>query len=288
MKRVWVAGEALIDLVPVGDTQIPIVGGGPANTAKALAMLDIPTSFIGGISSDEFGASISAELSSVDLSLALRSNLPTALAIVTLDKSGSASYQFKLAATATFDFRSEWLPASAPDVLHIGTLATVVEPGASELFDWASSLTTTVVFDPNIRPSVISDRNSYRSAVERWVRISKIVKLSREDLEWLGYGPSSFLELGVQLVVVTHGAEGITAHTQKGEVSIPAIKVEVVDTVGAGDTVGAILVEGVVKYGVEGLLENQLIATLTRAARAAGITCTRAGAKPPTLSEIEA
>lgn len=288
MKRVWVAGEALIDLVPVGDTQIPIVGGGPANTAKALAMLDIPTSFIGGISSDEFGASISAELSSVDLSLALRSNLPTALAIVTLDKSGSASYQFKLAATATFDFRSEWLPASAPDVLHIGTLATVVEPGASELFDWASSLTTTVVFDPNIRPSVISDRNSYRSAVERWVRISKIVKLSREDLEWLGYGPSSFLELGVQLVVVTHGAEGITAHTQKGEVSIPAVKVEVVDTVGAGDTVGAILVEGVVKYGVEGLLENQLIATLTRAARAAGITCTRAGAKPPTLSEIEA
>lgn len=287
MKQVWVAGEALIDLVPVGETQVPIVGGGPANTAKALAKLGIPTSFIGGISSDEFGSSIVAELSSVDLSLAVRSSLPTALAIVTLDKTGSAGYQFKLDGTATFDFRSEWLPVSAPDVLHIGTLATVIEPGASELFAWASSLKTTIVFDPNVRPSVISDRESYRSAVERWVRISKIVKLSNEDLEWLGYEPSRFLELGVELVVVTHGAEGIAAHTQTGVVSVSGVQVEVVDTVGAGDTVGAVLVEGLVKYGFEGLLNNQLFATLSRAAKAASITCSRAGANPPSSVELD-
>lgn len=287
MKRVWVVGEALIDLVPAGETQVPIVGGGPANTAKALAKLGIPTSFIGGISSDEFGSSIAAELSSVDLSLALRSNLPTALAIVTLDKSGSASYQFKLDGTATFDFRSEWLPVSAPDVLHIGTLATVIEPGASELFAWASSLRTTIVFDPNIRPSVLRDKARYRKAVERWVGISKVVKLSSEDLEWLEYTDGkAFFELGAELVVVTQGASGINGITPECSVAVPGVKVDVVDTVGAGDTVGAVLVEGLVKYGIEALKSEKLFEVLTRAATAASITCSRAGANPPALHEI--
>jgi len=114
VASVWVVGEALIDLVPAGDARKPIVGGGPANTAKALAKLGISTSFIGGISSDRYGDSISAELAGVDLRLSLRSDQPTALAIVSLDESGSASYEFKLANTATFAFSREWLPISAP------------------------------------------------------------------------------------------------------------------------------------------------------------------------------
>ena len=286
-KKIWVAGEALIDLVPSGDSRIPIVGGGPANTAKALAKLGIPTSFIGGISSDKYGDSISSELADVDLSLCRRSELPTALAIVSLDKSGAASYEFKLDGTATFDFSRNWLPSSSPEVLHIGTLATIIEPGASELFEWASGLTSTIVFDPNIRPSVLGDKARYRKAVERWVGISKVVKLSSEDLEWLGYADGkAFFELGAELVVVTHGASGITGFTPEGSVSVPGIKVNVVDTVGAGDTVGAVLVEGLVTHGIEALTGEKLFEVLTRATIAASITCSRAGANPPSRDEL--
>lgn len=287
MMGVWVAGEALIDLVPANGARIPIVGGGPANTAKALAKLGVSTSFIGGISQDEYGKSIAQELASVDLSLALSSQLPTALAVVSLDETGSASYEFKLEGTATFDFRSEWLPSSSPEVLHIGSLATVIEPGASELFEWARALATTIVLDPNIRPSVINDSQRYRTAVEKWIGISKVVKLSDQDLQWLGYKkPSEILDLGADLVVLTHGPKGISGYRGSGEVSVPAVKVDVVDTVGAGDTVGAVIVEGLIEVGLEQLLKRGLSSTLTRAAKAAAITCSRPGSNPPTSLEL--
>lgn len=287
--KVWVAGEALIDLIPLEGSLIPIVGGGPANTAKALAKLGIATSFIGGISGDQYGLRVEEELADVDLSLAQRSDLPTALAIVGLDGSGSASYEFKLEKTATFDFSNSWLPKSSPDVLHIGTLATIIEPGASELFDWASELGSLIVFDPNIRPSVLSDKSRYRQSVERWIGISQVVKLSSEDLQWLGYPDvSAILNLGAQLVVLTNGADGLTGFTRSGSVAVPGNKVTVVDTVGAGDTVGAVLVEGLMRYGFDALLNEKLSEVLTRAARAAAITCSRAGANPPTIEELGA
>ena len=285
---IWVAGEALIDLVPVGDSRVPIVGGGPANTAKALARLGIGTLFIGGISSDGHGESIVKELASVDLSKALRSDLPTALAIVTLDESGSASYEFKLEGTATFNFSREWLPHGKPDVLHIGTLATLIERGASELFEWASGLNVPIVFDPNIRPSVLGDRAKYRTAVERWFGISDVIKMSDEDLYWLGYSATNqILELGPELLVLTHGASGITGYTASGSVSVPGVKVGIVDTVGAGDTVGAVIVEGLVRNGITALVGDKLFEVLSRAAKAAAITCSRVGANPPTLAELE-
>ena len=281
------SGEALIDLVPSGSGLVPIVGGGPANTAKALANLGISTSFIGGISNDEYGALINAELEGVDLGFVNRSKMPTALARVSIDSSGSASYEFELAGTATFDFSREWLPKSTPDVLHIGTLATVIEPGASELFDWASALKAPIVFDPNIRPCVISAKDVYRKAVEKWAGISSIIKLSNEDLEWLGYKDvSQFFDLGASLVVVTRGELGISGFSSSGSVSVPGVPVDVLDTVGAGDTVGAVIVEGLLKYGIDGMVGENLFSVLTRAAKAASINCSRAGAKPPTLEEL--
>ena len=288
VKDVWVAGEALIDLVPRGDALIPKVGGGPANTAKALSNLGFKTSFIGGISSDAYGVLIQEELEAVDLLMALKSDLPTALAKVTLDSSGSASYDFSWEQTATFDFRSDWLPKGSPDILHIGSLGTVIEPGASQLFDWASQIRSPVIFDPNIRPSVLGDKSRYLEIFERWAGISTIVKMSIEDFDWLGFSqPHSLFDLGFEYLIVTKGVEGIDGFTRSESVSVPGVEVEVVDTVGAGDTVGAIVVEGLSKFGVRGL-EEKLSAVLSRAAKAAAITCTRAGAKPPTLSELEA
>lgn len=289
MSLAWVAGEALIDLLPDGDKRKSVVGGGAANTAKALSLLGVDVSFIGGISSDEYGLLITKELQSVDLSLANKSALPTAHAVVNLDQYGSASYEFNLEGTATFDFQRKWLPLGSPKVLHIGTLATVIQPGADELFEWAKQLGVPVVFDPNIRPSVLSDVVRYREVVEKWASMSSVIKLSEEDLKWLDYeDQSKFFSLGVSLVVLTAGESGLTGYTPSGQVHVPGVPVEVVDSVGAGDTVGAVLVEGLIKHGLESLITEKLFEVLLRAAKAAAITCTRAGAKPPTLSELEA
>ena len=288
-------GEVLIDILPTG----PVVGGGPANTAKALARLGYEVEFIDGISTDAYGVSARKELSrdGVGLGLSLTSDKPTCTATVTLDSKGSASYEFLIDDTATFDFNSSWLPDPErlkPSVLHIGTLVTIIEPGASVLFDWAVKVGefAPIVFDPNIRPSVMADRAKYAAAVEKWVSISSVVKVSDDDIKWLYPGDSfdvvahRWIEAGVSCVVVTRGAKGLIGFTANGIEEVDGVKVDAVDTVGAGDTVGAIVVEGIIKHSVHGLQGQVLNALLHKAAIAAGITCSRAGAQPPRAHEL--
>ena len=300
MGQAWVVGEALIDLIPEGADRKPVVGGGPANTAKALAKLDVETQFIDGISTDGYGQMAKDELVStgVKLDYVKYSDKQTCLAIVSISDLGSATYEFVIENTATFDFNHDWLPNPQTDrlsVLHIGTLATVIEPGASVLFEWAQSVAkfAPIVFDPNIRPAVISDRAQYVAQVERWVAISSAVKVSDEDINWLY--PSleikqvvnNWLKKGPSLIVVTYGDKGLSGY-RKGEiVSVEAVKVKVADTVGAGDTVGAILVEAIIKDGLDSLAGAWLETMLKRAAKAAAITVSRVGANPPTSEELE-
>ena len=292
---IWVAGEVLIDILPTGD----IVGGGPANTARALARLGYNVDFIDGISSDIYGVSARKELEQdgVGLAFSLQSDKPTCTATVTLDSKGGASYDFLTEGTATFDFNASWLPDASilkPSSLYIGTLATVIEPGARVLFDWAVRVGefAPIVFDPNIRPSVMSDPVTYAAAVEKWVSISSIVKLSDDDIKWL-YPDETLDEVahrwisgGVSCVVVTRGAHGLIGYTEHGMEEVNGAKVSVIDTVGAGDTVGAIIVEGVIAHSVAGLEGQVLNEVLHKAAIAAGITCSRAGAQPPYKHEL--
>jgi fructokinase len=211
-----------------------------------------------------------------------------------LDENGSAHYGFLIEETATFDFARTWLPEGFPSVLHIGTLATVIEPGASELFEWAKKISERVpiVFDPNVRPAVLSNSAEYRRVVEKWVGISNVVKVSEDDIGWLYPATSEedvareWLALGADLVVVTRGADGMVGITKSDVISVPGVAVSVIDTVGAGDTVGAIIVEGVVKYGVSGLTGERLKSVLQRAAKAASITVARQGAQPPFSHEL--
>lgn len=297
--EVWVAGEVLIDLIPdLKGSRIPVVGGGGANTAKALARLGIPTRFIDGISTDEYGELSRYELenSGVDLSLSMASEKPTALATVTLNASGGASYEFALQGSATFDFDRDWLPVGFPKVIHCGTLATIIEPGAEALYQWAKSINAPKVFDPNIRSSVLSDRDKYRGYVEKWIAISDVIKLSDDDLLWLYPNARNFeealdiarsmLQSGPSLVVITRGEKGMVGITNAGAVEVPGVRVDVIDTVGAGDTVGAILVEAIFKNGLDSLINGELERTLKRAAKAAAITCSRAGAQPPSAEEL--
>ena len=298
---IWVCGEVLIDLIPGADgVRIGHVGGGPANTAKALARLGQDVQFIAGISTDEDGVAARKELleDEVKLDLALTSDKPTCLAIVSLTSNGSASYEFKIAGTATFDFSLDWLPDPArykPNVLHIGTLATVIAPGADVLYDWALRVAefAPIVFDPNIRPAVLADRDLYEAAVEKWAAISSVIKVSDDDLAWLYPGQNyedvaaRWISDGAALVVVTRGAEGIIGFTSKGSVQVAGAKITVADTVGAGDTVGAIIVEAMIEKGILALTGEVLKATLHRAAVAAGITCSRKGAQPPYQHELK-
>lgn len=293
-SKVWVAGEALIDLIDMGGRISTHIGGGPANTARALARLGLSTSFIGGISSDQYGSMIESELkeSGIDLSLALRGELPTAIARAVIDEKGTAQYEFELDQTTTFAFSANWLPTDFADVIHVGSVATLVEPGASALLNWVENSSSVVIFDPNVRPSIEGDTSLYRTAVEKWIAVSDVVKLSEDDLNWL-YTESEasvverWLESGVSLVVETLGAAGLRAYGEGFVLSVPGASVDLVDTVGAGDTIGAVLVEGVLNNGLSGLLDESVLReVLARAVAAAGITCSRAGANPPWKSEL--
>ena len=299
MDQVWVAGEVLIDLIPEGADRKPIVGGGPANTAKVLSKLGIYTQFIDGISTDEYGQMAKGELvrAGVKLDYVKYSDKPTCLAIVSLSDSGSASYEFVIENTATFDFNSNWLPnpqTDPPALLHIGTLATAIEPGASELYEWAQSVAkfAPIVFDPNIRPAVISDREHYVVRVERWISISSAVKVSDEDIKWLY--PSfeieqvvnNWLEKGPLLVIVTYGDKGLAGYRLGEKVKVDAIKVEVIDTIGAGDVVGAILTEAILKYGLNNLSGSRLKLMLQSSAKAASLVVTRSGSYSPSTEDI--
>ena len=137
------------------------------------------------------------------------------------------------------------------------------------------------------------DRDLYEAAVEKWAALSAVIKVSDDDLAWLF--PQSniddvanrWINDGAFLVVVTRGANGLVGYTSDGRVEVPGVKVDVVDTVGAGDTVGAIVVEAMIEKGILNLTGDTLKAVLHRAAVAAGITCSRKGAQPPYKHELK-
>jgi fructokinase len=292
----YVVGEALIDLIPdLTGNSVAMVGGGPANTAKAVARLGQRVYFVGGISHDDYGKAIHHELSvsGVDLSLVYRGDEVTALAIATIDEKGVAKYDFELDGTASFAFDVSWLPSGEPEVIHVGSVATLIEPGATELLNWVSSKSVPVIFDPNVRPSIEGNKDIYRAAVERWIDVATIVKLSQDDLNWL-YGSSekevidAWLNRGVSIVVVTRAEKGLQAYSKESVIEVPAVQVSLVDSVGAGDTIGAVLIEAVLVGGFAGMKGDTLKSVLERAAKAAAFTCSRAGAIPPSREELEA
>ncbi|MBI3429722.1 MAG: carbohydrate kinase, partial [Actinobacteria bacterium] len=238
---IWVCGEVLVDRI--GESNI--LGGGPANTARAIARLGQEVQFIGGISSDKFGVKAREEFTadSVGLQFVHRSEKPTAIAAVSLDANGLATYKFTTADSATFDFNEDWLPDPSrckPSALHIGTLATVIQPGAVSLFKWATHVSefAPIIYDPNVRSDVLSDKSIYVEIFERWSSISTVIKASEDDIAWLYPDESEsevvlrIMELGVQLLVLTRGSRGITAFTHDESTSVEGVAIEVADTVG--------------------------------------------------------
>lgn len=298
-----VAGEALIDLVPRGAGALvdlgPARGGGPYNTAVALGRLGSPTAFLSRVSRDPFGEALLDGLRAAGVGVASvqRGSEPTTLAVASIDDGGSAAYSFYVEGTADRLFEA---PAHLPEgtrAVSFGTCSLVLEPGASayeELMRTAAADGVFTALDPNIRAGLIPDADAYRARFKSWLPSVSLLKLSEEDARWLGGTPREWLAAGPSAVVITQGGDGLTAFTRDGSVHpVPGEKVDVVDTIGAGDTVNAALLHGLAARdalspaALSALTADDWTALLRFAARAAAITCSRAGAEPPYAAELE-
>ncbi|MGV9276283.1 carbohydrate kinase family protein [Streptomyces griseosporeus] len=298
-----VAGEALIDLVPQGTGALaaltPALGGGPYNTAVALGRLGSPAAFCSRVSYDAFGEALLDGLrrAGVDVTAVQRGPEPTTLAVATLDAGGSAAYSFYVEGTADRLFTAPATLPAGTRAVSFGTCSLVLEPGASayeELMRHASAQGVFTALDPNIRPGLIADADAYRARFKSWLPSVTLLKLSEEDARWLGGTPQEWLAAGPAAVVITHGGDGLTAYTADGAVhAVPGERVNVVDTIGAGDTVNAALLHGLAAR--DALSPEALTALgaqgwtrlLRFAARAAAVTCSRAGAEPPYAHELD-
>lgn len=299
-----VAGEALIDLVARDGVLRPFLGGGPFNTAVMLARLGVPAAFVGRISDDRFGQSLYEGLadSGVDLRYVLRGTAPTPLAVVHTSD-GEAEYSFYLTGTAYAALTPADLPAlDEAEALHVGTLALATDPPAATFEALMTEVAPErlVVVDPNVRPAVVGERDAYVRRFERWAQTAHVIKLSAADAVWLYPGTpvdevvQHVLALGADLVVVTLGPDGALGRTRGVHAEAAAPRVEIVDTVGAGDAFGAGLLACLREGGrldgasVAGIGAAELERALAFAAAIGALQCARAGAEPPTRADLDA
>ncbi len=290
---VVVVGEALVDIVVSSGGTVEHPGGSPANVAYGLGRLGAATALLTSIGDDPRGAAIEQHLRSAGVELLPGSKGPgrTATATATVASNGSAHY----------DFDIRWdlpriAPATLPKVLHTGSIATFLAPGAAavrELLE-ESHQRCMVTYDPNIRPALLGSHFEAKTIFEELVPFTEVVKLSDEDALWL-YPRLSLedtsqriLDLGAGLVAVTKGAEGSLLTTAGAQAAVPPVTAEVADTIGAGDSYMSALVYGLLMRGADGLAPSVLESLGRLASRAAAITVSRPGANPPTAEELQA
>ncbi|MEE2035275.1 carbohydrate kinase family protein [Rhodococcus chondri] len=295
-----VVGEALVDIVHRGgDDPVEHVGGSPLNVAVGLGRLGRTVHFMTRLAADERGRRIIEHLDSsgVHLTPGSAAASRTATAKAVLDPEGRATYEFDI----------DWHPVVPPPtvdalLIHTGSIATVLEPGCDTVAELVAqqSATSTVSFDPNIRPALIADEQRGRARIEHLVGLSDIVKASDEDLAWFAPGQDpvvtarEWLSRGPAIVAVTRGSGGALAMSAAGTVDIPAVQVDVVDTVGAGDAFTAGLLDALWtqkllgadrRDTLRGIRTDALRAALETAAWTSALTVGRAGADLPTREQ---
>ena len=304
-----VVGEALVDLVEEADGRFdPRLGGSARNVAIALARLGTPVQWCWGLGDDRFADRFRAEFAEEGVALdhAVDTDVPTTLAVVSLDEDGSPSYAFHLAgtsATAVPGAALDALPLDEPLHVSLGavTLATADVGGHLQgLLARRGAAGAMTTLDPNVRPAFLGDPATQRTLLDAAAAHCAIVRCSDEDLALLGAGDvpegrlvAGWLEAGASAVVVTRGPDGATVTTADGTHTVAAPGTTVVDTVGAGDTFGAGMLTGLVerdvtdRSGVEALDRDDWSAVLGLAARAAAVTVSRRGADPPKRADLD-
>ncbi|MGP5413937.1 carbohydrate kinase family protein [Brachybacterium paraconglomeratum] len=299
--RILIAGEALTDIVVDADggrREHP--GGSPLNVAVALSRLGHDAHLLTAIGDDARGDAIRAHLDESGVQLTPASVRPgrTSTAEAVLDAHGAATYTFDL----TWDPDTAGLP-EAPDAVHTSSIAAVLDPGATTLSALLRSAreSSTISYDPNARPTLMGAPEDVRARIEENIALSDMVKASDEDVAWL-YGTedvedvaASWRDLGPSLTVLTRGGDGAVAFSASGRVQVAPVQVEVVDTVGAGDTFSAGILDALAAKGLLGADRREMLAAipsddlatvLRRAAALSAITVSRAGANPPWSHEL--
>ena len=302
-------GDALIDFVPTRNTEgreavMPAVGGSCLNVAIGMARLGAPTGFVGGVSTDMFGRMIAdhATASNVELVLATRSDHQTTLAFVRI-VAGESHYAFYDAETATrnWTYRRGAVPFANIEAVHVGSTTLVNDQGAAEtkalIADARAS--STISFDPNCRPNLVKNKPAYLARMAEFAGHADLIKMSDVDFAYLfGEEPyeqraNALLGQGTSLVVITRGNNGAIAwHASAGQIEVQAPKVEIADTIGAGDSFQAALLFALHKQGrisrqqLKDIGADELRRALSFAANCAGLTCTRPGADPPWSHEV--
>ena len=293
-----VGGEALVDLVIDPDGSVTAkLGGGPFNAARAIGRLGGEVAFLGALSRDRFGTLLHDQLVSdaVHDSLVQFTDLPTTLASAELDEGGAASYHFYIAETAAPNLHLLPLP---PDVsiLHVGTLGMVLEPMATTLEAIVGSVGNgvLVLLDPNCRPRVTADRVGYLARLERMLGRADVVKVSTDDLEFIAPGDHSagvqmLLAGGATVVLHTDGGRSVHVHWATEEIVVPVPAVDVVDTIGAGDSFGGAFAAwwdqaGLGRHDLDD--HDAVRAAVAAAVEVAAGSCARVGAQPPRRDEL--
>jgi fructokinase len=301
VRGALIIGESLIDIVPSERSFLEIPGGSPMNVAVGLGRLGRPTVLATWVGRDAQGRSITdhVELAGVAVLPGSDKAVRTSTAKVTLDDAGQAQYVFDLS----------WvLPpipeALEPPVVHLGSLAGTVEPGADAARAYLARNPhgATITYDPNIRPDVMGPAEPLRGRIEALVQLANVVKASEDDLAYLYPGRDAvdvardWLALGPSLVVVTLGGEGAVALTADGDpVRVGVYPTQVADTVGAGDSFMGGMIDALWTLGLLGpdgkdalasITADQAAAVLDRASRISAITVSRVGANPPWASEL--
>jgi fructokinase len=302
-------GDALVDFLPVAsvdgrDAAVPVAGGSCLNIAVGMARLGAPAGFVGGISTDLFGRIVAdhALNSQVNLRYATRSAHQTTLAFVRY-VGGEPQYAFYDEATASrnWTYRTGSIPFDEIEAIHVGSTTLATEEGAAQALAMIGDAAgaTTISFDPNCRPNLVSDKPRYIHQMDAFAAAADIVRMSDVDFEFL-YGGSdygerakSLMAAGTSLVVVTRGIKGAQAwHRAAGPVRVEAPATDVVDTIGAGDSFQAALLFalraiGRIKRGALAEMNaGELDRALSFASACAAVTCSRAGADPPRQSDV--
>ncbi|WP_028135531.1 carbohydrate kinase family protein [Bradyrhizobium japonicum] len=302
-------GDALIDFVPTRTAEgreavMPAVGGSCLNVAIGMARLGAPAGFVGGISTDLFGRMIAdhATASHVDLDLATRSDHQTTLAFVRI-VAGESHYAFYDAETATrnWTYRRGSIQFDTVEAVHVGSTTLVNDQGAAETKALIADAraASTISFDPNCRPNLVKDKPAYLARMAEFANQADLIKMSDVDFDYLfGEEPHpqrarALLGQGTSLVVITRGNHGAIAwHAGAGQIEVEAPKVDVADTIGAGDSFQAALLfalhkqERIAREALKDISADELRRALSFAANCAGLTCTRPGADPPWSKEI--
>jgi fructokinase len=302
-------GDALVDFLPVKssdgrDATVPVVGGSCLNIAVGMARLGASAGFVGGISTDLFGRMIAdhASASQVDLRYVTRSDCQTTLAFVRTI-AGEPQYAFYDEATASrnWTYRQGSIPFDEIEAIPVGSTTLANDKGAAQALAMIENAggSTTISFDPNCRPNLVRHKARYVDRMNAFAAAADIVRMSDVDFEFLYGGgdyeeqAKSLIAAGTSLVVVTRGIKGAQAwHRAVGPVQVEAPTVDVLDTIGAGDSFQAALLFALRAIGRikrDALAEmnaGELYRALSFASACAAVTCSRVGADPPRQSDV--